>query len=517
MRIFSIAEALALQDGRIVAVGDNQTISALRSDSTKVVDLAGHIVIPGLIDNHVHPIRAAQIWNLQVRIDGVSSRPEALDIIAAKASTLEPGAWLAVEGGWTGAQFADQPGDWTLAELDRVAPNNPFFAVGLGGLFLNSKALAAVGMSPTDGVRHQASEIVSEPFKPIIRQTSLRVIPPNRLPLIRVLANQLPHLTQQQWLQNVFDMALALSASGLTSVYFMGREVEPPLTDDSLAQLISNHHLAIRAWHALYPLAVDEESTAAAIESYRQNTPLSGDEWGGLLGLGEYVYLPFGDRPGMTTPFPEEIMSPMTRMLEAAARNGWPLYHQHLLSNVAITQLLAQLDKLNEQMPLAPLRWGLGHLPDISKDNIQHAKKLGLGAMVTGGAVRPRRIEFATPLQDIQDSGITWGFGSDGLFVAPFKPFGTLAWAVSGQNVAGQKVFSQTVSREDALIAHTRSNAWLLFQEDRIGSLEVGKLADLVVLDRDYMEIPATEIYDIKPIMTMLGGQVVFDAGVLSH
>ena len=196
---------------------------------------------------------------------------------------------------------------------------------------------------------------------------------------------------------------------------------------------------------------------------------------------------------------------------------------EHTLSNVTITDLLTRLDTLNEKVELAPLRWSLAHLIAFSKDNIEHAKKLGIGAAVHSmamqaprfGAADGRRILIKTPLKDIQNSGIRWGLGSDGTIVAPFQPFATLAWAVSGQNLGGRKVLSQTISREAALIAHTRSNAWLLFQEDRVGSLEVGKLADLLVLDRDYMVIPAVEIYDIKPIMTMLGGQIVFNAGVL--
>ena len=151
----------------------------------------------------------------------------------------------------------------------------------------------------------------------------------------------------------------------------------------------------------------------------------------------------------------------------------------------------------------------------FQKDNIQHTKRLGIAAAVHSMALHERRIFLAAPLQDLQDSGIRWGLGSDGPIIGPFQPFATMGWAVSGKNMAGQELLSQTVSREHALIAHTRSNAWLLFQEDSIGSLEPGKLADLVVLDRNYMKIPAFEIYDIKPIMTMVDGKVVFDAGIL--
>jgi len=116
-------------------------------------------------------------------------------------------------------------------------------------------------------------------------------------------------------------------------------------------------------------------------------------------------------------------------------------------------------------------------------------------------------------LRTIQDSGITWGFGSDGSRANQVLPFVTLSWAVTGEMVGGRKVLRQTITREEALIAHTRKNAYLIFREDRLGSIQAGKLADLVVLDRDYLTIPEEEIKEITPLMTIVGGRVVYDAG----
>jgi hypothetical protein len=116
------------------------------------------------------------------------------------------------------------------------------------------------------------------------------------------------------------------------------------------------------------------------------------------------------------------------------------------------------------------------------------------------------------PVKAIQDSGAIWGLGTDATVVSHYQPFLTLGWVVSGLNLADKPVLQPTVTREEALIAHTRSNAWLFFQEDNLGTLEAGKYADLVVLDRDYMTIPAKEIKNIVPLMTMTGGRVVFNA-----
>ena len=120
------------------------------------------------------------------------------------------------------------------------------------------------------------------------------------------------------------------------------------------------------------------------------------------------------------------------------------------------------------------------------------------------------------PLDTIQKSGVLWGFGSDGSRANQILPFTTLYWAVTGKMVGGTKALRQPISREDALIAHTRRNAFLVFQENNLGSIQAGRLADLVVLDRDYLTIPADQIKDIAPVMTMVGGRIVYEAQTIT-
>jgi hypothetical protein len=119
------------------------------------------------------------------------------------------------------------------------------------------------------------------------------------------------------------------------------------------------------------------------------------------------------------------------------------------------------------------------------------------------------------PLKTVQESGVVWGLGSDGTRANQILPFTTLSWAVTGRMVGGAQTLRQTISREEALVAHTRSNAYLLFRERDLGSIEAGKLADLLVLDRDYLTVPADQIKDIAPVLTIVGGRIVYDAGRL--
>ena len=116
------------------------------------------------------------------------------------------------------------------------------------------------------------------------------------------------------------------------------------------------------------------------------------------------------------------------------------------------------------------------------------------------------------PLKEIQDSGIMWGLGTDAFEVNQFHPFQTLYWAVTGRMVGGTVVNTHPVSREAALIAHTRSNAFLFFRENDLGSIQPGRYADMVVIDKDYLTIPAEQIKDIRPVMTIVGGRIVYDA-----
>jgi hypothetical protein len=152
----------------------------------------------------------------------------------------------------------------------------------------------------------------------------------------------------------------------------------------------------------------------------------------------------------------------------------------------------------------------MGHVYDISPSNIARAKAMGMTLGVHGAAMQAGA---HMPLRKIADSGIVFGLGTDATIVSHYSPFVTLGWVVSGLDAGGNRVLDETLTREEALIAHTRSNAYLFFQEKALGSLEAGKQADLVVLDRDYMTVPAAEIKHIHPTLTMVGGQVVFRAG----
>jgi hypothetical protein len=214
-----------------------------------------------------------------------------------------------------------------------------------------------------------------------------------------------------------------------------------------------------------------------------------------------------------------EDLAEWRRIVTAIARAGLPL-HVHANFEETIGAFLDQIEAVDNEYPVKSLRWVLAHFNQPNAAHLERMKALGMYAAVHPWAVINGGInirEFGDsaydmpPLSVIQESGITWGFGSDGSRANQILPFQTLGWAVTGKMVGGAAVLRQPISREDALIAHTRKNAYLVFQEDSLGSIQPGKLADLVVIDRDYLTVPGDEIKNIKPLLTMIDGRVVYD------
>ena len=480
---FGIVEALAIDDGRIVARGTSAEMARFAGPDTKVIDVAGATVIPGLIDNHFHFTRGADTWHQQARFEGVGSRREALAILAAKAASLPAGGWVMVQGGWTPRQFADAPGGFTLEELDGVAPRNPLFVQeGYSVVYANSLALKAVGLNPADGARRSATGLVS--FQPPY-----------------ALYDVMPPASPAQRDQNLTDFMHALNSTGLTGVYSLGQS-------DFLAARAAKGPLPLRLWETLPFNATDPAAATTAAGLIERSRPNQFDGQFGIFGLGEVLYGPFFDLAPRKEPWPAEIMSEYGKLAAAAARAGWHV-HQHVINNNAVTDLLDTLEKVNQTQRIDRLRWTMGHVYDISPNNLARAKALGMSLGVHGAAMQAGA---RMPLRKIADSGIVFGLGTDATIVSHYSPFVTLGWVVSGLDVGGNRVLDETLTREEALIAHTRSNAYLFSQEKTLGSLEVGKQADLVVLDRDYMTVPAAEIKHLRPTLTMVGGQVVFSA-----
>ncbi|HXH24250.1 MAG TPA: amidohydrolase family protein, partial [Vicinamibacterales bacterium] len=265
------------------------------------------------------------------------------------------------------------------------------------------------------------------------------------------------------------------------------------------------------------PQAVDQ-----ALPRIAQMKLFQGDHWIDHVFFGESVYGPLHDPMFVprSNPTPDQLIQ-WRRLATEIAKAGLPL---HVHANLAdtIDAFLDQIELIHREYPVKNLRWTLAHANQLNASHLERMRKLGIyaavhpWAVINGGINRMVFGDAAydmAPLKTIQESGVVWGFGSDGTRANQIRPFTTLWWAVTGRMVGGTKVLRQPIDREDALIAHTRRNAYFVFQESNLGSIQPGKLADLVVLDRDYLTIPEEAIKDIQPVMTMVGGRIVYDAG----
>ena len=265
------------------------------------------------------------------------------------------------------------------------------------------------------------------------------------------------------------------------------------------------------------------EAVDRALPQIAQVKLFQGDNYIDNIFYGESVYAPLHDPMFLlkSSPAPDQLLQ-WRRMAMAIAQAGLPL-HVHAELRDTIDAFLDQIEAVNKEHPVKNLRWVLAHMNQVNEPELDRMKKMGLylalspWAVINGGIMHSIYGDDAydlPPLATIQNSGILWGFGTDGTRANQVSPFNTLYFAVTGKMVGGTKVIRQTISREDALIAYTRNNAFFVFQENNLGTIQPGKLADLVVLDRDYLTIPADQIKDIKPMITMIGGRIVYDADV---
>jgi predicted amidohydrolase YtcJ len=510
---FTIAQALAIRGARIVAVGTTADIEKLKGPATQTIDLRGRAVIPGLIDNHSHWIRAAEHWHQEMRLDGVTSRAQAIKMLTERVAAARPGEWIVALGGWSEEQFTDEPRGFPLAELDRIAPNNPVVLQAVyNHSYLNNAAmkLAKIDEKTPNPPGGTIEKDASGKPTGVVRGAGG----------VAFMAAQVPLPEREKWIDNTKKLAADLNAMGITAWLDAGGRGMSPGHYDSYKYLSERGELNVRAFWTTIRQAANAAEAERVIAEIPQMKPFQGNDYFDNVGWGETVYAPVTTQllrvESNTRP---EDMATMGKIALALARQG--LYvNSHVEMTPSIDAFLKEYESINKERPIKGLRWSFSHLDQIDEAQLERMKKLGMSAqihsrpLIQGALMHKVHGDKAwdmPPFRRVQDSGLLWGLGSDATAVTTSNPFYTLALAVTGEMIGGAKVNRQSITREEALIAHTRSNAFILFQEGNLGSLAVGKYADLLVLDRDYLTIPAGEIKDIKPLITMVGGKIVHD------
>ena len=497
---------------RIVATGGNDEVQKLKGPATRLIDVQGRTVIPGLIDNHAHYMRAAEYWHREVRLDGVTSRKLALDLMREKVRESKPGEWVVVLGGWSEEQFTDEARGFTRKELDEIAPDNPLaLQLFYFRVYANSQALKAMGIeaSTPDPANIKIDKDAQGQLTGAL----------NGGASIGLLRSKLGEVAREKAVENVRLLMADLNRMGITAFQDQGGTGVLPNHIKAFQLVHDAGQMTVRSFYNYYEepkSAADVENLLARMPSIK---PFQGDDWFDLTGYGETLYFPLHDALLTKSTNPSaEALQLWQRLGLGLAQNGIHL-NVHAQLRGSIEGFLAAMEAINKEKPIRGLRWTFSHLDQAQAQDMERMKRLNVYAQIHSRPTIQGGLMFKVhgdltydmpPLRLIQDSGIPWGLGSDATAVTPSNPFYTLWWAVTGKMIGGKQVLKQTITREEALIAHTRSNAPFLFQEANLGSLTPGKYADLLVLDRDYLTVPSDEIKDIKPVLTMVGGKIVY-------
>ena len=511
---FTIAQAVAIKGTRIVAVGNSADIRKNAGPGTKVIDLRGRTVIPGLIDNHAHFVRVAEKWHSEMRLDGVTSRAQAIRMLQERVRAARPGEWIVALGGWSEEQFTDDPRGFPLAELDQLAPANP---VALQAIYrqtyLNTAALKAIGIDDKSQNPPGGQIEKDAAGKPTGLVTGAGGV--------AFIAAKVPLAENPQWLQNARNVVAFLNSVGMTTWMDAGGRGMSDQHYEPYRELASRGELNARVFWQIVRQPGTPQDVDKVLAEIPAMKPFQGSDYFDNVGYGESVYNPLNTQllsPKTNTR--AEDMAQWGRITHALAQQG--IYvNSHVEMESSIDAFLTLYEGINREKPIKGLRWALSHIDQVTPAQIERMKRLGMSAqihtrpLIQGSLMHRFHGEKAwsmPPLRLVQESGIVWGLGSDATAVTTSNPFYNLWFAVTGKMVGGREVNRQTITREQALIAHTRNNAYIVFQESNLGSLQPGKYADLLVLDRDYLTVPADQIKDIRPLMTMVGGKVVYES-----
>ena len=505
----SIAQAFAVRDGRFLAVGDNAQIRAMAGAATRIIDAQGRTVTPGLNDGHIHMVRAGFWWKYEARLDETQSLAEILDIIKTRAQQTPRGTWILTLGGWHHSQIKERRMP-TRAELDAVAPDHPVYVQALREVGqMNSMAMKLSGITASMPLPPGVSigKDAAGQFDGVIRGFAGQTLAERSFP-------------QQSFEDKVEGLRLVMrdfNAAGLTST---GETFGIGVAESDyqvLYELWRRRGMSVRVG-AHFPTMNFEHAQRWL------DYPAAGfgDDMLLLNGLGEGVLNAMGDGYiPKQFPIAPEAKAELQKIVAAGARNQVS-FQFHATIETTMNAMLDALEAAHTQTPIDKLRINFLHAEQITPAIIARMKKLGMGVQIQNRqslgselmkANWGERANDIPPVKTVINSGLPFAGGTDGTTSSSYRPFISIGWLVSGKNWRGDLVRpTERLTREQALRAYTRGSAWFTWEENRKGAITPGMLADFIVLDRDYLTVNEDDIRFIKPVLTAVGGRVVYDA-----
>jgi len=530
----SIVSSVLIRNGKFAAVGHRRGDDG-DDGCARTINLHGRTVVPGIIDSHNHIILLGLRPGRDTRLENANSIAEALATLTARAKEVQSGEWITSIGGFSRNQFFPAPQATrfpTLAELDAdpVLREHPVFIMesfsGPGQVNAKAKKFLVDNGVPVGAVAGQDEGYVDG--------GAFGVATPCTTALFLLRKMQ----TRDSMLQGLTDAMRYAAAIGVTthldqggfpfSVPVVGDPSDGAASfdryraHDSVRALYHEGKLSNRIW--INFLHVEEDVQTPELRARLLN---SWDDFGNnmlrVLGIGEFTASAF------ISPGTPAWMNGTRLVAQAQWRNenhslnfpvfalpGAPLDWKVIIDGWQVVN-----DELTDphnpnRIPdgITKLRWTLAHVPVITPDYLQKLKNLGGGVNVLGGWrwLTGTATQNGPPFRDILASGIPVGLSSDGMQISTMSPWINLYYVVTGKNARGQVINgNQTLLRNEALRLYTANNGWFLNAEDKLGTIEEGKLADLVVLSADYFSVKEESIKDIYSVLTVVNGTVVHD------
>jgi predicted amidohydrolase YtcJ len=515
------ASAVAIQDGKFLAVGDQEHVMRFHREGSQVIDLNGRTAIPGLNDSHLHLIRGGLNYNLELRWEGVPSLLDAMRMLKEQALRTPNPQWVRVVGGWNEFQFAEKRMP-TLEEINAAAPDTPVFILHLyDRALLNRAALRAVGYTK-DTPNPPGGEIQRDAAG---NPTGMLIARPNAMILYATLAKG-PKLPYDLQVNSTRQFMRELNRLGITSAIDAGGGFQNYPEDYSvIEELDRNNQLTIRIAYNLFT-----QNKGKELEDFQRwtgmVTPGQGSDYYRHNGAGEMLVFSAADFEDFLEPRPE-LAEGMEIELEKVVRHlveaRWP-FRLHATYEESITRMLDVFEKVNRDIPFNGLHWMFDHCETISERSIERVKALG------GGIAIQHRMAFqgeyfvdrygaqaaraTPPVKRMLETGVPVGAGTDATRVASYNPWTALYWLVTGRTVGGLPLYGDNglLARETALELWTAGSAWFSNEQGRKGRIREGMLADLVVLSNDFFTVEEEDIKAIESVLTVVGGKVVYGA-----
>lgn len=496
----TVANAVTIRNGRFAAVGGQAPRPAA---GRRIIDLGGRTVVPGIIDNHNHIVLMGNRPGYHTPLENASSIRDVQETLASRAKGLPPGAWITTIGGFHRNQLVP-PGDMprlpTLAELDQAVSDHPvYLSEGFNGPSVTNSAGKKIFESQTPPIPVGADGSIAGNAMATGRAT---------LFLRQTLLNA------DQRRRGAIDAMNHGLSLGVTTHLDQGAFQAANMPSDgaahednySMHQPFIDLHAAGRLPARLRINFLQQDATPELVtlkERLRNSYPFFGDDMVRTGGIGEFIAGGFGPN------------APLVDAAKLVAKARWR-GETHSLSPTDFQQEIQAYEAANAESPITDLRWVVAHVPFITEPWVNRLKALGGGLSLTSW-----RYLAGTPEQNGPDfkmivgNGIHCGMSSDGMQIAPMNPWLHMYYATTGLN-ARQVLINggKQITRQEVLKLYTASNGWFLREEDRLGTIETGKLADLVVLNQDYFTVKDEDLKKIRAVMTVVAGRIVHDGGL---